>query len=300
MFEKSNMPDLNLLQTFVAFSKAKNIQEAARVLRCSQSTVTLHLQRLEAEVGVPLFFSEGKKKVLSQEGQRLLGALEPRLEELTGALASVKGSLASPRQLRLRLGGRREVLSRIASGMQFAGTLELVFLSESESQQRFLAGTLDMVVVHEKNLFSPQVYMRKLFTSTSKLLVRGDLLSGRSIPLSLCPELILGLPALTYSAADFRILAVCRKLGLNPDDVQVGAQAEDWPLLIEWVERGWGYCIAPDTYAPRPGSGIQELEIPPSVIPGRTFYLAYKEPVRSMIQRQILKLDLLTQGVGIF
>lgn len=137
---------------------------AARTLRCSQSTVTLHIQELERELGLQLFSREGRRVRLTPAGESLralsqrvrdsvlalrrgaeelrdggagevaLGAVEPVAStRVSPVLASF--SRARPRlRLRLEVSGTATLSRRVAEGqLAFAvvspppGSLGLTF-----------------------------------------------------------------------------------------------------------------------------------------------------------------------------
>jgi DNA-binding transcriptional LysR family regulator len=59
------------LATFLAVAEHGGVTRAARALGYAQSTVSLHVQSLEAALGIPLFRRAGKRLVLEPAGQRL-------------------------------------------------------------------------------------------------------------------------------------------------------------------------------------------------------------------------------------
>ena len=64
--------DIVLLRTFVAVVKAKGFTRAAGFVNLSQSTVSLHIKRLEEQVGRRLFDRTGSKLTLTSDGDILL------------------------------------------------------------------------------------------------------------------------------------------------------------------------------------------------------------------------------------
>lgn len=64
--------DLEALQTLVAISQYETFASAAEHLHKTQSAVTQQMQRLEAQIGVPLFEKQGRNKHLSAHGQKLV------------------------------------------------------------------------------------------------------------------------------------------------------------------------------------------------------------------------------------
>ena len=70
--------ELKNLRTFQAVVDRGSYQRAAEALGYTQSTVTIHIQQLEEELGLPLFQRTGRRMVLTQTGERFL----PQAREL--------------------------------------------------------------------------------------------------------------------------------------------------------------------------------------------------------------------------
>lgn len=64
--------ELKNLRTFQAVVDHGSYQKAAQFLGYTQSTVTVQIQQLEEELGVPLFQRVGRRMVLTQVGERVL------------------------------------------------------------------------------------------------------------------------------------------------------------------------------------------------------------------------------------
>lgn len=64
--------DFKQLQTFYLLSKELNFTKTADQLGYTQSCVTLHIKKLEEELGTPLFDRIGKKVTLTESGQKLV------------------------------------------------------------------------------------------------------------------------------------------------------------------------------------------------------------------------------------
>src|SRR5260370_38108373 len=63
--------ELRHIYTFQAIVKEGSFLKAAETLMYAQSTITLHIQQLEAELGVKLFMRQGKKVQLTEAGRSL-------------------------------------------------------------------------------------------------------------------------------------------------------------------------------------------------------------------------------------
>ena len=91
--------ELKNLRTFQAVVDQGSYQKAADGLGYTQSTVTVHIQQLEEELGVPLFERTGRRMVLTQVGERALAqarellAAADRLAQLGRAGYELSGTL---------------------------------------------------------------------------------------------------------------------------------------------------------------------------------------------------------------
>ena len=83
------MLDLRELKTFRAVAAAKSFTRAANTLNYAQSSVTAQVQRLEGEIGVPLFDRLGRQIELTVAGRQLLVYAEKLLDLADEALRSV-------------------------------------------------------------------------------------------------------------------------------------------------------------------------------------------------------------------
>jgi DNA-binding transcriptional LysR family regulator len=139
--------DLRHLETFGTVLESGTFLAASKALRCSQSTVTLHIQELERDLGVQLFAREGRRVRLTPAGEALrslsqrvrdsvlalrrgaeelrdggagevaLGAVEPAASlRVSPVLASF--SRARPRlRLRLEVSGTATLSRQVAAGL---------------------------------------------------------------------------------------------------------------------------------------------------------------------------------------
>ena len=87
--------EIRQLTTFQTIVQRGSFLRAAEALDVAQSTVTLHVQQLEAELGVQLFTRQGRRMQLTEAGRTfeehtLIGEASRRLVALLDA-ASVNG-----------------------------------------------------------------------------------------------------------------------------------------------------------------------------------------------------------------
>ncbi|EHS57573.1 LysR family transcriptional regulator [Paenibacillus kribbensis] len=74
--------ELLQLQYFLAVARLEHVTEAARSLHVTQSSLSKTIQRLEEDLGVPLFDRTGRKLRLNEFGSRFLHRAERALFEL--------------------------------------------------------------------------------------------------------------------------------------------------------------------------------------------------------------------------
>ncbi|MFD5319734.1 LysR family transcriptional regulator [Streptomyces sp. NPDC127098] len=91
------MLDLTRLRVLVAVAREGSVTAAAEALHYAQPSVSHHLAKLEAEVGVVLIRRAGRGVILTEAG-RLLAA---RAEEILGQVESARAELAAHAGLRV-------------------------------------------------------------------------------------------------------------------------------------------------------------------------------------------------------
>jgi DNA-binding transcriptional LysR family regulator len=86
--------DLNieLIRTFVAVVEGESFAAASIALHRTQSAITQQIQRLEQQIGKPLFCKVGRNKRLTEDGVRLLGYARRMLAINDEAWSSLTGS----------------------------------------------------------------------------------------------------------------------------------------------------------------------------------------------------------------
>lgn len=147
----ANPLDLTLLRSFVAVIECGSVQQAAARVGRSQSAVSMQMQRLEEEVGRPLFHREGRMLKPNSAGEELLLHARRLLRLSDEALASLSRPEASGL---LRLGVPEDyaaylmlpVLARFAQEHPLVD-IELTFEPTTGLLERIGAGLLDLALV---------------------------------------------------------------------------------------------------------------------------------------------------------
>lgn len=94
--------ELLQLQYFLAVARLEHVTEAARSLHVTQSSLSKTIQRLEEDLGVPLFDRTGRKLRLNEFGSRFLHRAERALFELEQGKQEIS-DLSSPEHGTLEL-----------------------------------------------------------------------------------------------------------------------------------------------------------------------------------------------------
>jgi len=84
--------DLELLRTLVAIADCGGFTRAAERLHRTQSAVSLQMQRLEETVGAPLFRAAGRQRLLTEQGEILVGHARRLLAIHDEALGALSGA----------------------------------------------------------------------------------------------------------------------------------------------------------------------------------------------------------------
>src|SRR6202161_528076 len=85
---------LDQIRIFLAVADAGSFSKAAKKLNRAQSAVTYGIQKLEAQIGIPLFDRAAYRAALTEAGRRLL-LWARRLAEEPNAFRDAAWSLAS-------------------------------------------------------------------------------------------------------------------------------------------------------------------------------------------------------------
>ena len=93
--------EIDLLRAFVAVAETRSFSAAGRRLHCTQAAISMKIQRLETQLGGPLFERTSRSVALTDSGQMLLAYAGQMLDLQEEASAAV---IAVQRGPRLRFG----------------------------------------------------------------------------------------------------------------------------------------------------------------------------------------------------
>ncbi len=95
--------EIRTLRTFVTAADKMNFSKAAEELGYTQSAVTIQIQKLEQELGIPLFERIGKHIFLTEKGKQFLVQAQDLLYQIDHLSNSLKPSSVSGETIRIGL-----------------------------------------------------------------------------------------------------------------------------------------------------------------------------------------------------
>ena len=148
--------------TFLRAAELHSFTRAAEEMGYAQSTVTFHIQQLEAEIGVSLFDRIGKKVSLTPAGEQLVTYANQRLQ-LEYQVRQIKGSVENLPGT-LRIGTVESLLTTYVTKQlpvfhqRFSNiTLEVTTASSSELLQMLRNNDLDLIFIFSKQIVDPDL-----------------------------------------------------------------------------------------------------------------------------------------------
>ena len=258
--------ELRHIYTFQAIVKEGSFLKAAEKLMYAQSTITLHIQQLEAELGVKLFIRQGKKVQLTEAGRSLqeqadslvaramalqqtmfdlvageaghvrIGVIEPtaslRLPQILAPFCQERPRI----RVTIEVGNTQEISQRVASG-----ALDLGICSLPEAH---LGLDFEPLFVEQLALLLPEEHPLALEPAISiqSLAKQRLLLTERDCPYRQIVE------------------SALQQCGRNPySGLEIGSSLE---MLIRLVQQKLGMAILPRTAAtPLPAKTVlREIE----------------------------------------
>jgi len=83
---------LNLLTQFKVVAELEHMSKAAEKLNIAQPSLSMNIKRLEKELGVELFYRNGKKITLNETGRQFYKSVTLILTELDDAIALARST----------------------------------------------------------------------------------------------------------------------------------------------------------------------------------------------------------------
>lgn len=269
------------LQTFQAIVQAGSFLKASEKLQYAQSTITLHIQQLEAELGVKLFSRRGKRTELTVAGRTLLEHAD-RLLQRAANLQQTMTDLVAGEAGHLRVGSIEPVASvhLPAILVQFCHEHPKVRLTFEVGvtqvvSQRVANGVLDLAICSPPNA-NLGLTFELLFQDPISLLLpeTHQLATLNEIPASLLAEERL---ILTEEHCPYRNILEKALLahGINPFS---GIEVMSLEAIEQMVRYGLGIGVIPTAAIASP---------PPATVVRSISGLDLKLPVGIVFQSEV-------------
>jgi len=240
--------DLKKLRAFAVVADFKSFSKAAVHLSVSQGLLSKHIGELETELGVRLFYRNGRGALLTTEGEKLLTYARRFDGLIEETVAAIKGLRATP-------GGTVILGTSSAVG----ATLTIPLLKRTQSKFPLISlnvvdalsgtvhewlntGRIDIAVVFDSvrnsALLHEDLFVEDLFLVSP---VDHRLPDSVDVQGSTLRDLPLVVPSRNHK---LRVLTddYCRSLGFRPEPV---AEVDALFTMIQAVKAGLGHTILP-------------------------------------------------------
>ncbi|MEK5028401.1 LysR family transcriptional regulator [Paenibacillus sp. FSL M7-1046] len=228
--------ELLQLQYFLVVARLEHVTEAARTLHVTQSSLSKTIQRLEEDLGVPLFDRIGRKLRLNEFGSQFLRRAERALFELEQGKQELR-DLSSPEQGTLELAVTaastlpnilrefRKKRPNVQFHVQMLTTHEMVKLLHSGEVDFCLSSP----AIEEEDIECQIVFIDPILVAVPK---RHRLADRSSISLTeLKDEEFIGVKR-GYGTRDL-VDNVCKSVGFEPRYVYEGDEPARLSALVE-------------------------------------------------------------------
>lgn len=294
------MIETSHLQTLVAVAKTGSFSKAAESLHVTQSAISQNVKNLETKVGVNLFSRNGKKVVLTSEGQQLFQTAREYLNKLDKTIhdiQEVKDSLKGTIKIGTLTGlGKSWLSSRV---IDFATkyediNLETCYDHTEELLDAFFNNELDCVIVAEGHvppgaekfhIFNE--YLTLVMPDSKKFVVEDD------IDLETLSEI----PTILFDHADALFSQWCKsKLGAVPKKIKKKLVINSHGDMLQAVRQGLGIAVIPTHVLDRYHQKDQSFQIKEKfeIFSEKYYFVVHKEAVdlkRIKVLREFLIKD---------
>ncbi|MNL18083.1 LysR substrate binding domain protein [compost metagenome] len=179
-------------------------------------------------------------------------------------------------QLTLKVGGRRELLSKAQKSISFGGRTVFEAMTSVEAIKALEERRIDIAISRIKPN-SSEIVAKKFLTSCPWLVAHKKWCKGfDSDKISLDQKFLKGTPLIVYSEAADLMTDWLRHAGLSLEKLNVKYVCGDWLTVLQMVESGVGYAIIPDTIESNL-SDVVHVELPCSIVKAETYYFLYSK-----------------------
>ncbi|WP_439499137.1 LysR substrate-binding domain-containing protein [Bosea sp. (in: a-proteobacteria)] len=241
------MIDLKQLKAFSTLAEFGSFSRSAGVLGIAQPVLSRQIKALEQELGVELFYRNGRGTVLTEAGKVLNQYAKDVIETVDRAASEVTALKSSPRgTIVIGLPPSVGIVLTVPLVQHFREAFPLISLRVIEGfsghvLEWLLTGKIDVAVLYNAPR-TGSLRAEPLLTDELFLLgpaEGGVLPDGESVPARLLSEIPLILPARPHGLR-MLIDSMLGEAGIVP---RVEIEVEAMPSTLGLVEKGVGYTI---------------------------------------------------------
>lgn len=288
------------LQTLVAVAKTGSFSKAAESLHVTQSAISQNVKNLETKVGVKIFTRNGKKVVLTSEGEQLfqtareyLNKLDKTVHDIQEAKDALKGTIKIGTLTGL---GKSWLSSRV---IDFASKYEVINLETcydhtEELVDAFSNNELDCIIVAEPHvphgaekfhIFNE--YLTLVMPDNEKFVIEDD------VDLETLSEI----PTILFDHADALFSQWCKsKLGAFPKKIKKKLVINSHGDMLQAVRQGLGIAVIPTHVLDRYHQKDQSFQVNEKfeIFSEKYYFVVHKESAdlkRIKVLREFLAKD---------
>lgn len=265
---------IHLLNAFMVFNDSQNIMKAAETLGITQPALSKQLKALEARIPRPLFSIQGRRKILTPFGRDLQKRIKGQIGNIQETLRETLLLHSDLSQAQIRISGRRGVLDRISTKLQFQGSL---IFNESSNQQvidDLLLMRTEIGIAHD----FPDSYnlvAKPLFKEEFKLAIPHKFsLHSKKYGKSLFGQLKL-LPCIGFKTEDEILNQLFLENSIPISELQMKRVASNYSSIAKMVDAGFGWAAIP-SYLDVDLKQSWIVPIPIEVVTSRKFSILYR------------------------
>lgn len=246
--------ELRQLEYFMAVAEELHFGRAAARLHISQPPLTVHIKRLEEELGVSLFDRTSRRVSLTSEGTRFRDLIRPILQDLEEAVEDIR-EIKAGRRGRVRVGfvssASYELVPASVRDMrlQHPGIhLDLQPMATGEQVEALLENRLDIGIMRDAPLQSGLQFSTLLTEQLVAVLPSNHALAKED---EISSEDLIQMPLVLFPFQSMpgyvtNIMEIFHHLGRSPRIVQRAVNQEN---VMGLVAAGVGASILPASFS---------------------------------------------------
>lgn len=235
------------LEYFCKVAEAGSFSRAALAVGINQSALSRHVRNLEEELGVQLFYRNGRGVILTEVGSRLFGRASRALEEIAEARDEALNSRTHP-AISVTIGlppsvGRILVVPTTRQLREMFPNIKLHFIEGLTNTliEWLDAGRLDVAILYKGRATAGLQSETLLEENLSLIGPTGEVKLGSQTPASKLGEFPLILPSRTHRLRQLTdSMALQQRIQL---DVRI--EADSLEPILALVIAGYGYTVLP-------------------------------------------------------